>query len=97
MLDDAALKKKLANARCRAKALAQMRDNPLDGRHGTVYGYNCGCRCNHCGMAMSEYYSARYIKKARRYRKYSKAYYRAHRDELNAKHIEYNRKARDCK
>lgn len=29
--------------------------NPGDGRHGTRYGYTCGCRCDRCKLAASRY------------------------------------------
>lgn len=41
--------------RAASVALSLMRDNPRDPRHGTVKGYNYGCRCRACTAAKSEY------------------------------------------
>lgn len=35
-----------------AKALAQMRADPCDRRHGTKFGYTAGCRCPACTRAV---------------------------------------------
>lgn len=41
-------------------ALAVMRDDPCDPRHGTAKGYNYGCRCERCRAAKHERYETRY-------------------------------------
>ena len=33
------------------KAYYEMQDDPADIRHGTAYGYKCGCRCELCRNA----------------------------------------------
>lgn len=35
----------------RAKHLAEMQADPGHYRHGTEYGYRCGCRCTRCATA----------------------------------------------
>ena len=35
----------------RATALKQMRADQTDPRHGTIHGYDCGCRCEKCKEA----------------------------------------------
>ena len=40
---------------CAMRALADMRSDPRDPRHGTVKGYNYGCRCRACAAAKSEH------------------------------------------
>ena len=40
-------------------ALSLMRDNPRDPRHGTVKGYNYGCRCERCREAKHWHYATR--------------------------------------
>lgn len=37
--------------RSRAKTLLEMTEDPRDRRHGTEYGYACGCRCERCREA----------------------------------------------
>lgn len=41
-------------------ALAGMRADPRDRRHGTVTGYNYGCRCGRCRAAKHEWYEKAY-------------------------------------
>lgn len=40
-------------------ALSLMKDNPRDPRHGTVKGYNYGCRCDRCREAKHWNYATR--------------------------------------
>lgn len=40
---------------CALRALGEMRADPRDPRHGTVKGYNYGCRCCRCAAAKSNY------------------------------------------
>lgn len=35
--------------------MVEMKNDPNDERHGSVYGYNNGCRCERCKKARSEY------------------------------------------
>lgn len=35
--------------------MVEMQKDPNDERHGSVYGYNNGCRCDRCVKARSEY------------------------------------------
>lgn len=39
--------------RAKARRLLEMRRDPQDERHGTLYGYSLGCRCTACKMARS--------------------------------------------
>ena len=36
--------------------LSKMKDDPNDPHHGTLFGYNCGCRCDKCRQVMRDYY-----------------------------------------
>lgn len=38
----------------RARYLAEMVDDPTHRRHGTDFGYRCGCRCGPCKAAASK-------------------------------------------
>lgn len=42
----------------RAKTLADMATDPRHHRHGTEYGYRCGCRCTRCTDAKSAHSAA---------------------------------------
>lgn len=39
------------NAEGRLMRLSEMKENPRDGRHGTISGYSYGCRCDQCKEA----------------------------------------------
>ena len=75
----------------RAKRLAEMQANPLDGRHGTYTGYNYGCRCPYCVQAHSEYKAAYYKRTKAQRRAYQRKYYREHKDECNERSQNYYR------
>lgn len=47
-------------------ALAGMRADPSDRRHGTVTGYNYGCRCDRCRAAKHGWYEKAYRERRRR-------------------------------
>lgn len=49
-------------ARTARAALAEMRADPRDRRHGTV----TGCRCGRCRAAKHEWYEAEYRERRRR-------------------------------
>lgn len=43
----------------RVRISEEMAANPSHERHGTIYGYQCGCRCERCAGAMRAYHTAR--------------------------------------
>ena len=45
-------------ARSRAQVLAEMSSDPRDRRHGTVYGFRVGCRCDPCKTVNRAYHTA---------------------------------------
>ena len=60
-------------------ALAGMRADPRDRRHGTVTGYNYGCRCDRCRAAKHEWYEAEYRERRRRLYEIEKGILHGHR------------------
>lgn len=70
------------------KRLDEMRENPYDRAHGTITGYNYGCRCPYCGWAMSEYNAKYYRRHSTRIKKRNRRYYKAHKDDILAKRKE---------
>jgi len=46
----------------RKRWLEEMQSNPDDKKHGTAYGYTCGCRCDKCSEAGTGTYSKRRTK-----------------------------------
>ena len=50
---------KKASFKSKAKALKELKANPNDHRHGTRYGYSCGCRCERCTTVNSQYFNQR--------------------------------------
>ena len=43
----------------RARMLGEMERNPAHSKHGTLYGYQCGCRCPRCVDARADYVEKR--------------------------------------
>lgn len=61
-------------------ALAEMRADPSDRRHGTVTGYNYGCRCDRCRAAKHEWYEASYRERKKRLYAFERGIRNGHRD-----------------
>lgn len=56
MTDNGRAKNKSAQIRSKAKVFQSLKADPNDKRHGTVYGYGCGCRCGRCKEAWKNYH-----------------------------------------
>lgn len=45
--------KRDSDAECRERILTTLQADPTDKRHGTSWGYTCGCRCFKCRIEIS--------------------------------------------
>lgn len=62
----AKVKAKYERQRDREKKLLALRSDPSDHRHGTLTGYQCGCRCDRCWAAYKNRYESRKLNNRRK-------------------------------